>query len=557
MAQIRMLAVLMVIAMPNLVNKEKELSEIAKYWIGRIAVLHDGNYAKSDLAIENIERQFRMALAAILDDIEKWYNRFADENGLTYAQARKLLTTDELEEFRWTLEQYIDYARKHSTDPAWMRKLENASARAHVRRLEQIEWQIEAQIQMLTEGIQITIQDLLEEIYKAEYDGVKEILTKGAQMNMNVSYATLDDHAIKQVLEKPWARDELNFSDRIWSSRAKLIQSIDTAIPQGIIRGQSIEQMAAEVAKQTGNTRKNAERLVRKETAAISSEADKQLYKDLGIEEVRFMASLDAITCSVCGDMDLKVIPLRYSQTGVNMPPLHPNCRCYTVPVSDWGLESGERLAKESSGKYKKVSERTKFKEWKNERGTKSLASGKVGDKNGDSVIERIENFDYNDKKAIKERFNQFAEDHINSTNEHALVIAKSGKLYTLRGGSASVDISLIGDDELKDAIVIHNHPADIFDNPGDCFSRQDFSFMCEKGIAEMHLTNKVGYYEMTYDGPRLSVEEASNLYKEARIDMFQRFFIEGGAPEQEQLETVRTLTHKLKGLKLNEKSIK
>ena len=118
-----MLAVLMVIAMPNLVNKEKELSEIAKYWIGRIAVLHDGNYAKSDLAIENIERQFRMALAAILDDIEKWYNRFADENGLTYAQARKLLTTDELEEFRWTLEQYIDYARKHSTDPAWMREI--------------------------------------------------------------------------------------------------------------------------------------------------------------------------------------------------------------------------------------------------------------------------------------------------------------------------------------------------------------------------------------------------------------------------------------------------
>ena len=363
MARIWMQALLGIIAMPDMRNKEKQLTETAKYWMGRIAALQDGNYAKSDLAIENIERQFRMALAAILDELEKWYNRFADENGLTYAQARKLLTTDELEEFRWTLELYTEYARKHSTDPAWMRKLENASARAHVRRLEQIELQIEAQIQMLTEGIQITIQDLLEEIYKAEYGGMKEILNEGAKMDMDVSYATIDDRAVKQVLDKPWAQDELNFSDRIWNSRAKLIQVIDTAIPQGIIRGQSIDQMADEVAKQTGNTQKNAERLVRTETAAISSEADKQLYKDLGIEEVRFMASLDAITCSVCGDMDLKVIPLRYSQTGVNMPPLHPNCRCYTVPVIEWDNPGG-RLSKNKDGSYTEVPADTTYKEW-------------------------------------------------------------------------------------------------------------------------------------------------------------------------------------------------
>jgi SPP1 gp7 family putative phage head morphogenesis protein len=47
------------------------------------------------------------------------------------------------------------------------------------------------------------------------------------------------------------------------------------------------------------------------------------------------VAARDGHTCELCQPMDGKVFKLSERMVGVTAPPIHPNCRCATVPWYD------------------------------------------------------------------------------------------------------------------------------------------------------------------------------------------------------------------------------
>ena len=49
-------------------------------------------------------------------------------NGVSMAEARKLLNNKELEEFRWDVDDYIRYGQENAVNQQWMKQLENASS---------------------------------------------------------------------------------------------------------------------------------------------------------------------------------------------------------------------------------------------------------------------------------------------------------------------------------------------------------------------------------------------------------------------------------------------
>lgn len=70
--------------------------------------------------VENLDDQFRVAQAEIERQLSAWYQRFADNNEVTLAEAKRLLTSGELEEFRWTVEEYIRHGEENALTGAWM-----------------------------------------------------------------------------------------------------------------------------------------------------------------------------------------------------------------------------------------------------------------------------------------------------------------------------------------------------------------------------------------------------------------------------------------------------
>ncbi len=130
--------------------------------------------------------------------------------------------------------------------------------------------------------------------------------------------------------------------------------------------GKSPNDSIRELSKRFNASERNAKRLVLTETAAIAPKARDERYKDLYVEKVRVLGTLDLKTCSSCGDMDGKILTSSESKIGITAPPYHPNCRRITTPYFDDMDKYGERIAKDNEGKTFYVDSGMSYEEWKN-----------------------------------------------------------------------------------------------------------------------------------------------------------------------------------------------
>ncbi|MCK8695950.1 phage head morphogenesis protein, partial [Clostridioides difficile] len=119
------------------------------YWRKRFEQLEEVQNNKSVKYYLELEKQYKLAMNSIEKDILSWYNRFTESEGISLLEAKKLLNTRELEEFKWSVEEYIKYGKENAINQKWMKELENASARVHITRLEALKLQIQQQVEVL------------------------------------------------------------------------------------------------------------------------------------------------------------------------------------------------------------------------------------------------------------------------------------------------------------------------------------------------------------------------------------------------------------------------
>ncbi|EQE43341.1 hypothetical protein QCA_1254, partial [Clostridioides difficile CD40] len=135
------------------------------YWRKRFEQLEEVQNNKSVKYYLELEKQYKLAMNSIEKDILAWYNRFAKNEGISLLEAKKLLNTRELEEFKWSVEEYIRHGKENAINQKWMKELENASARVHITRLEALKLQIQQQVEVLYGNELDGIDKLMRDIY--------------------------------------------------------------------------------------------------------------------------------------------------------------------------------------------------------------------------------------------------------------------------------------------------------------------------------------------------------------------------------------------------------
>lgn len=337
------------------------------YWKSRMQALENTQYEKSLEYYEDLKEQFRQALNGMQMDIELWYRRLAENNDISYAAAKRLLKSKELEEFKWTVEQYIQAGEENAVDQRWMKQLENASARHHISYLEAMKLQAQQYAEVLYTQFEGGITDYLTKNFAEQFYHTAFEISKGVGIGFNL--ARLDTKAIDTAIRKPWAMDDKNFSDRIWENKDKLVRNLHTELSQCIIRGTDSGKAISSLAKKMNVSKSQAGNLIMTEMAAISATAQKKCFEELGVEEYEFDATLDGKTCEVCGRMDHKVFRMSDYQVGVTAPPIHPRCRCDTSPYFDDWEEFGihvQRAARDpETGKTVYVDGSLSYEGWK------------------------------------------------------------------------------------------------------------------------------------------------------------------------------------------------
>lgn len=334
----------------------------AEYWRGRFSILEENAHKQSDQYLQNLEDMFMDAQRTVQADIERWYGRFATNNGISLTEARKLLTTGQLEEFHWTVEQYIKAGQQNNLSAEWLKKLENASAKFHVSRLEAIQLQIQQQIELLYGNQLDGVDSLLKQIVSDGYTHGAFTIQKGLGLGWDIT--ALNQKKLETLLSKPWTTDGRTFSDRIWFKKQELVDSLQKELVQGLLRGDSPQKITDAIQKKFKVSRYQAARLVNTETSYFNALAAKETYKELGVKNVEILETLDSITCAFCASMDRKVVPMSEFQPGVTVPPFHPHCRGTTVPAIDEKY-MGERAARDQDGKVYYVPGNMSYSEWK------------------------------------------------------------------------------------------------------------------------------------------------------------------------------------------------
>ena len=336
----------------------------SEYWKVRFEQLERAQHQKGVECYAGIEEQYRRAQRQIESQIAVWYQRFADNNGVSLQGARRMLNKRELAELKWDVNQYIKYGQENAVSQQWVKQLENASARYHISRLEALKLQTQQSLEVMFGNQLDSIDSTMRDVYKTGYYKTAFEIQKGVGVGWD--FATLDEKGISKVINKPWAVDGKNFSERVWGNRQKLVNELNTELTRNVILGQGYGKAIDNIARKMNTSKNVTKRLVLTEGAFFNSAARQDCFKALDVEEYEIRVSYDEKTCDICQEREVKHFATSQWEPGVTAPPFHVNCRCDQIPYFDDEFSvMGTKAARDENGKTVFIPANMTYDEWK------------------------------------------------------------------------------------------------------------------------------------------------------------------------------------------------
>lgn len=328
------------------------MAKSSSYWDKRAIERMTDAEKYSEEYIKRIKRIYEQAFKNIDAEIERVYNNYSKDTGLDVQKLKELLTYKETSKMWKTL-------KRQGLD-----KYIKQNYKSRISRLEQIQAQIYAKAKLIYDKEELENTMCYKGVvnntyYKAVYD---------TQMGTgyDFSFSKLDNNTLNTLLNEKWSGK--NYSQRIWTNTDILANSLSEIVGGALIIGQGIEKTAKQIRDRFNVSKYYAERLVRTETNYFHGQADLMAYEDMGVDKYVFVAVLDNRTSLICQELDGKVFKTKDAQVGVNLNPMHPNCRSTTRGYL--GKEEEEQLLERNArnpitGKTEKIKNMT-YKEWYN-----------------------------------------------------------------------------------------------------------------------------------------------------------------------------------------------
>ena len=455
-------------------NKNKE------YWEKRQLAREELSFNKGTEAYKEYVKILSESKKGIENKIAQLYAKYQQEVtklGIDKIQANKLLRGTEYKEWRHDIGKYVAEIEKlKKSNPVEFRKmsveLETLAYRSRISRLDSLKAGVDYELIQAGEKIKGKVTDTLADVYEDTYTSFVE--------DLNFKKGVISSSTIKMALEQEWSG--ANYSSRIWSNIDNLAKAIKNEVIVGLNKGINYRTMSQNIAKKFDTSYKNAERLVRTETAHIQNQATLMGYKDSGVVKYEFLAVLDSRTSHTCASLNGEVFKTENAMEGENYPPMHPRCRSTTVPY-------------EYSDVFSDEPEKEDFENNENEgiinnNGTVFVEGGRYRN------IGNINATEYKDEPL--ELLRRYEQKIVKKSKENALVIAKNGDIYILKGDENSIPSHKMTKINFEDALYTHNHPKNSNHEWG--FSDDDFSSFTNLKLKYLAAIDEKYIHELSND---------------------------------------------------------
>lgn len=351
----------------------------SNYWAKRYEDESERAFGLGKMTSKNLREQADVIIRRMEKNVNDWYQRYADENGISLADARKELNARELKAFKMTLEEYRRQAEQEGLSEEHQKMLKQASIRKRLDREQELYINTVHELERWAKTQDTDISDLLNKVYESSnYRTAHLTQTMKGEYS---SYGQVDPNTVQRIIHSPWAPDGKDFSERIWDNRKKLAKTMQNEFTQAMIIGQGTADISKAIAKNMNTSYSNANRLVETELARVHSQAFMDCMAELDVDAVEILATLDSKTSPICRRMDGKVVQRKDAKPGVTIPPFHCHCRSTTVPYLGDDLAdiagSGTRAARDpKSGKTVFVEGELNYGEWEK----RYISKGRIDD---------------------------------------------------------------------------------------------------------------------------------------------------------------------------------
>ena len=266
--------------------------------------------------IKRLESLYQTALKDIQNEINQFYMNYASKEKISMSDAIKKVNSHDVKAFSDKAKKYV---KDRDFSPTANRELRLYNLTMKVSRLELLKAQINLELLNMTNATEKEIAKYLSSVTLAEYERQSGIL--GQTLDNNV------DH-IKNIVNASYLN--ATFSERIWQNLDELRSTLTTTIKKSILQGKNPKTFAPDLMKRFDVSRANAESILLTETARIQAEVQTDSFIRAGYERYEYLAETGA--CHKCAALDGKIFKLSEASYGVNLYPMHPHCRCSTVP---------------------------------------------------------------------------------------------------------------------------------------------------------------------------------------------------------------------------------
>lgn len=291
------------------------------YWRNRENEQHKHNITEEKKYNQELNKIYKDMMDECKRSINNFYAKYASENGITMAEAKKRASKLDIEEFSRKAKRYVkdkDFTKEANE----AMKLYNLTMK--VNRLE-----------LLKADLGLELAKGHSKIYQLFYKALKKRSIDEFKRQSGVLGKTVQDNTklAKSIVNADF--HNATFSDRIWMHQDLLKNDLNKLLQIGLIQGKNPKTLATELRKRFNVKQSDAERLMQTELARVQVEAQKKSYIENGLEEYEYIACGGSDVCDVCKALDGKHFKIKDMMPGLNAPPMHPRCHCSTAPSVD------------------------------------------------------------------------------------------------------------------------------------------------------------------------------------------------------------------------------
>lgn len=299
-------------------------------------------YDKAARLNQSLMQEYEAAARRINAKITEFYGLYAsDDGGIQYHKVKLAPTPQELQTWRANLQRQAGQA-EDIRQQALAAQARGENARS---RIGQLQAELQLEIQALYAKAQAESRAALANVYAESYRNNRQDIQQAAGRQ---TAAPMPPAQMQQELEKPWSG--ANFEQRLQRQQQEMLFRAGEIINQGCLNGEDRTTMAKKLTDTLGMSYRAAERLVHTEAAHFNQEGAFAAYREEGVEEYEYQAENSAKTCGLCSALNGRRFKVEERQEGENAPPMHPNCRCITVPVTP-EMKKGQPAAEEAAEK--------------------------------------------------------------------------------------------------------------------------------------------------------------------------------------------------------------